>query len=40
VGLFNAGTSNTFISELDAALWQSLNTMTSFPAEDLFSSFR
>jgi CubicO group peptidase (beta-lactamase class C family) len=39
VGLFNAGAPNNFTNELEAALWQSLNGMTSFPAQDLFSSF-
>ena len=40
VALFNTGAPNSFIGELDAALWQSLNVMTSFPTQDLFSTFR
>ena len=40
VALFNAGAPNSFVNELDAALWQALNGMTSFPANDLFSTFR
>ena len=40
VGLFNAGAPNTFVNELEAALWQTLNGMTSFPTQDLFSTFR
>jgi N-acyl-D-amino-acid deacylase len=40
VALFNAGAPNSFIGELDAALWQALNGMTSFPTQDLFSTFR
>ena len=39
VALFNAGAPNSFIGELDAALWQALNGMTSFPSQDLFSTF-
>ena len=38
VALFNAGAPNAFITELQAALWQSLNTMT-FPTNDLFPTF-
>ena len=38
--LFNTSAPNAFITELDAVLWQSLNSMTSFPAQDLFPSFR
>jgi N-acyl-D-amino-acid deacylase len=38
--LFNAGAPNGFIGELDAALWGSLAHVTSFPAHDLFPSFR
>jgi N-acyl-D-amino-acid deacylase len=40
VALFNAGAPNSLTSELDAALWQALNGMTSFPTQDLFSTFR
>jgi len=40
VALFNTSAPNTLIGELDAALWQALNGMTSFPTNDLFSSFR
>jgi N-acyl-D-amino-acid deacylase len=40
VGLFNAGEPNSFTGELDAALWDALNKMTSFPTQDLFASFR
>jgi CubicO group peptidase (beta-lactamase class C family) len=40
VALFNAAAPNSFIGELDAALWQALNGMTSFPTHDLFSIFR
>jgi N-acyl-D-amino-acid deacylase len=41
VALFNArsGTGN-FDGELDAALWNALAGVTSFPTHDLFSSFR
>jgi N-acyl-D-amino-acid deacylase len=38
--LFNAGAPGSLNGELDAALWAALNTMTSFPAQDLFSTFR
>ena len=40
VALFNTSAPNSLISELDAALWQTLNGMTSFPAQDLFPAFR
>jgi N-acyl-D-amino-acid deacylase len=40
VALFNTSAPNSLISELDVALWQSLNAMTSFPTNDLFASFR
>jgi hypothetical protein len=40
VALFNTGASNSFTSELDAALWKALAGVTSFPTHDLFSSFR
>jgi N-acyl-D-amino-acid deacylase len=40
VALFNTSAPNSLIGELDSALWQALNGMTSFPAQDLFSSFR
>ena len=41
VALFNArsGTGN-FDGDLDAALWEALAQVTSFPAHDLFSTFR
>ncbi|HEX2092452.1 MAG TPA: serine hydrolase domain-containing protein [Longimicrobiaceae bacterium] len=41
VALFNArsGTGN-FAGELDAALWDALASVSSFPAHDLFSTFR
>jgi N-acyl-D-amino-acid deacylase len=40
VALFNTSAPNSLISELDVALWQALNAMTSFPTNDLFASFR
>jgi CubicO group peptidase (beta-lactamase class C family) len=40
VALFNTGVPNTFVGELDAALWQALNGITSFPTLDLFPTFR
>jgi CubicO group peptidase (beta-lactamase class C family) len=40
VALFNTSAPNSFILELDAALWQALNAMTAFPTSDLFSTFR
>lgn len=40
VALFNTSAPNSLIGELDAALWQALNGMTSFPANDLFPTFR
>jgi CubicO group peptidase (beta-lactamase class C family) len=40
VGLFNTGVPNTFVGELDAALWQAINGITSFPTLDLFPTFR
>jgi N-acyl-D-amino-acid deacylase len=40
VALFNTGAPNTFVGELDAALWQALNGITSFPTLDLFTTFR
>lgn len=40
VALFNAGTSNSMINEVETALWNSLNAMTSFPPNDLFPDFR
>ena len=39
VALFNAGAPNTLVNELDAALWKALNSMSSFPTQDLFSAF-
>jgi hypothetical protein len=41
VALFNArsGTGN-FDGELDAALWDALASVSSFPAHDLFATFR
>ena len=40
VALFNTSAPNTLTSELDAALWKALAGVTSFPTNDLFSSFR
>ncbi len=40
VALFNARTGTNFDSELDAALWNAVAGVTSFPTHDLFSSFR
>jgi hypothetical protein len=41
VALFNARSSTAgFDAELDAALWTALAQSTSFPAHDLFSTFR
>ena len=40
VALFNAGVSADVGGELDAALWASLGKITTFPANDLFSTFR
>ena len=40
VALFNAGAPNSLTNELDAALWNALNNITSFPTQDLFSTFR
>ncbi len=41
VALFNArSVSGNFDGELDAALWDALARTTSFPAHDLFSTFR
>ena len=40
VALFNTAAPGSLISELDAALWQALNGITSFPTHDLFSTFR
>jgi len=39
VALFNTSAPNSFIGELEAALWQSLNGMGAFPTQDLFSTF-
>lgn len=39
VALFDAGAPNAFVSELDAALWNALAGVTSFPTSDLFSTF-
>ena len=39
VALFNARAGNSFDAELDAALWNALAGVTSFPAHDLFSTF-
>jgi len=39
VALFNTGAPNSLISELESALWNSLNSITSFPTNDLFSTF-
>jgi N-acyl-D-amino-acid deacylase len=40
VALFNAGAPNSLTTELDVALWSALSGITSFPTQDLFSSFR
>ena len=41
VALFNAWpTPDSLMNELDAALWTALGQVTSFPAQDLFSTFR
>jgi CubicO group peptidase (beta-lactamase class C family) len=40
VALFNTAAPNSLVSELDAALWDALGHMTSFPTNDLFSTFR
>ena len=40
VALFNAGAPPKFNGELDAALWDALAGVTSFPTHDLFSTFR
>jgi len=40
VALFNTAAPNSFVNELDAALWNVLAGVTSFPTHDLFSSFR
>jgi len=40
VALFNANAPNSLLSELDVALWQALNGMSSFPTQDLFSAFQ
>jgi N-acyl-D-amino-acid deacylase len=40
VALFNARAGTGFDSELDAALWNALTPITSFPTHDLFSTFR
>ena len=40
VALFNTAAPNSFVNELDAALWKALAGVTSFPTNDLFSTFR
>lgn len=40
VALFNTAAPNSLVGELDTALWNSLGKMTSFPTNDLFSTFR
>ena len=40
VALFNTGAPNSLVNELEAALWDALGKMTSFPTHDLFSTFR
>ena len=40
VALFNTSAPNSLTSELDAALWNALAGVTSFPAQDLFPTFR
>ncbi len=39
VGLFNARSEASFDAEFDAAMWDALASVTSFPTHDLFSSF-
>jgi N-acyl-D-amino-acid deacylase len=39
VALFNARAGTNFDNELDAALWNALGAVTTFPSHDLFSSF-
>jgi CubicO group peptidase (beta-lactamase class C family) len=40
VALFNAGVSADVGGELDAALWNALGKITTFPTNDLFSTFQ
>jgi CubicO group peptidase (beta-lactamase class C family) len=40
VALFNTGVAADVGSELDAALWDALGKITTFPTNDLFSTFR
>ena len=40
VALFNAGAPPKFNGQLDTALWTALAGVTSFPTQDLFSTFR
>ena len=40
VALFNAAAPNSFVNELDTALWNALAGVTSFPTQDLFPTFR
>lgn len=40
VALFNTAAPNSFVNELDAALWNALAGVTSFPTQDLFPTFR
>jgi N-acyl-D-amino-acid deacylase len=40
VALFNARSGTEFDADLDAALWDALADVTSFPAHDLFSTFQ
>jgi N-acyl-D-amino-acid deacylase len=40
VALFNTSAPNSLVNELDAALWDALAGITSFPTNDLFSTFR
>jgi hypothetical protein len=40
VALFNARSGTNLNAELDAALWDALAGVTSFPTHDLFSTFQ
>ncbi|HJQ18993.1 MAG TPA: serine hydrolase domain-containing protein [Gemmatimonadaceae bacterium] len=40
VALFNSAAPNSFISDVETALWHALNGMPSFAAQDLFPAFR
>ena len=40
VALFNTSAPNSLVNELDGALWDTLAGVASYPANDLFSTFR